>query len=456
MRKRKYRITSTAKILILEFLLSSIGMLCGFTWKIQSESKKWDNLIYPGIKIANIDLSGKTKEESKKLIQSQYIDPLLKNNTNVLVNDKVYVLENSKLITNYDVDKTIDEAFNFGKKLMPYKKCELLKKSGTHQYNVAFEYNENYIRGFINRIEEDVNKEPENASAQKMNDGTIKVKDDIKGDKIQEEKFEENIKKKISNKYSENVKIEVPMEKTTAPIITSKLSSIDTNIASFSTSFESSTSERAHNIELSASLINGKTLMPDETFSFNDCIGERTKDRGFIELPIIVGNKSESGFNAGISQVSSTLYNAILKSGIKPVERVHNTMPFSYVQLGLDAIVDWNDVDFKFTNTLKYPIYIDAYTENKNLYVNIYSNSSLTKRKYTIISDVYETIQSDTETIDDPDVPEGQVHIVQNGYDGYKVKVKRDTYENGIIIDSQVISYDLYPPISSVIRRGIQ
>jgi Uncharacterized vancomycin resistance protein len=456
MRKRKYRITSTAKILILQFLLSSIGMLCGFTWKIQSESKKWDSLVYPGVKIANIDLSGKTKEEGKKLIQSQYIDPLLKNNTNILVNDKVYVLENSKLITNYDITNALDEAFNFGKKLMPYKKCELLKKSDTHQYNVVFQYNENYIKAFINRVEEDVNKEPQNASVQKMNDGTIKVKDDIKGDKIQEEKFEENIKKRISNKYSENVKIEAPVEKITAPIITSKLSSIDTNITSFSTSFESSTSARAHNIELSTSLINGKTLMPDETFSFNDCVGERTKDRGFIDLPIIVGNKSESGFNGGISQVSSTLYNAILKSGIKPVERVHNTMPFAYVQLGLDAIVDWNDIDFKFKNTLKYPIYIDAYTEKKNLYVNIYSNSSLTKRKYAIASDVYETIQSDTKTIDDTDIPEGQVSVVQNGYYGHKVKVKRDTYENGIVINSDIISYDLYPPISSIIRQGVK
>jgi Uncharacterized vancomycin resistance protein len=431
-------------------------MLCGFTWKIQSESKKWDSLVYPGVKIANIDLSGKTKEEGKKLIQSQYIDPLLKNNTNILVNDKVYVLENSKLITNYDITNALDEAFNFGKKLMPYKKCELLKKSDTHQYNVVFQYNENYIKAFINRVEEDVNKEPQNASVQKMNDGTIKVKDDIKGDKIQEEKFEENIKKRISNKYSENVKIEAPVEKITAPIITSKLSSIDTNITSFSTSFESSTSARAHNIELSTSLINGKTLMPDETFSFNDCVGERTKDRGFIDLPIIVGNKSESGFNGGISQVSSTLYNAILKSGIKPVERVHNTMPFAYVQLGLDAIVDWNDIDFKFKNTLKYPIYIDAYTEKKNLYVNIYSNSSLTKRKYAIASDVYETIQSDTKTIDDTDIPEGQVSVVQNGYYGHKVKVKRDTYENGIVINSDIISYDLYPPISSIIRQGVK
>lgn len=455
MRKRKYRITRTAKILILEFLLSSVGMLCGFTWRIQSESKKWDDLIYPGIKIANIDLSGKTKAEAKKLIQSQYIDPLIKNNTNVLVNDKVYVLENSKLITNYDVDKSLDTAFNFGKKLNPYKKCELLKKSSIHQYNVAFEYNENYINAFISRVEEDINKAPENASVQKMSDGTIKVKDDIKGDKIQEEKFEENIKKEINRKYSESVKIEVPIEKTVASIISSKLSSIDTNISSFSTSFELSKSERTHNIELCTSLINGKTLMPDETFSFNDCVGERTKDRGFAELPVMEGNRSESGFNGGISQVSSTLYNAILKAGIKPVERTHNIMPFSYVQLGLDAIVDWSDVDFKFKNTLKYPIYIDAYTEKKNLYVNVYSNSSLTKRKYDIISDVYETIEPDTKTINDPDLREGQVSVVQTGYSGHKVKVKRDTYENGIVVNSDIISYDLYPPISSIVRQGV-
>ncbi|KZL93393.1 VanW family protein [Clostridium magnum] len=454
MRKRKYRITNTAKILILEFLLSSVGMLCGFTWRIQSESKKWDNLIYPGIKVANIDLSGKTKAEAKKLIQSQYIDPLLKNNTNVLINDKVYVLENSKLITNYDMDKVLNAAFNLGKNLNSYKKCELLKRSTTHQYNVFFEYNENYIKAFINKVEESVNKEPQNATARKINDGTIKITDDIKGEKIEEEKLEENIKKEINSRYSENIKIQVPIEKVAASILSSELSSIDTNISSFSTSFELSTDERAHNIELATSLINGKILMPQETFSFNDCVGERTKDRGFVEVPILEGNVSESGFNGGISQVSSTLYNAVLKAGIKPVERTHNIMPFSYVQLGLDAIVDWNNIDFKFKNTLKYPIYIDAYTQKKSLYVNIYSNSSLTKRKYDIISDVYETIKPDTKTINDSDLPEGQVSVVQTGYSGHKVKVKRDTYENGIVTSSDVISYDLYPPISSIVRQG--
>jgi len=109
-----------------------------------------------------------------------------------------------------------------------------------------------------------------------------------------------------------------------------------------------------------------------------------------------------------------------LKSGIQDISRRNHSLPSTYVELGLDATVDWQNIDFKFTNTLGYPIYIEVHTQNKNLYINIFSNSDLNKKKYIIENDI-------------------------NEYkDVYKVKVSRKTYENGSLINSEIISNDIY------------
>jgi len=186
---------------------------------------------------------------------------------------------------------------------------------------------------------------------------------------------------------------------------------------------------RANNIEICVKALNAKLLMPGETFSFNEVVGERTKERGYMEAPVIIDNKVESGIGGGICQVSSTLYNAILKAGIEDIDRTHHSLPSSYVGLGLDATVDWGNIDFKFINTLGYPLYIEGHTQDKKLYINIFSNSNLSKKKYIIENNIIE---------------ENNV---------YKVKVIRKTYESGRLINSEFISNDEYTSADSAIKK---
>ena len=453
MKKTGYRITITTKILILQFCITLMGVLCGFTWKTYSENRRWDKLIYPGIKVAGVDVGGKTAEESKKLVKAQYIDFLLEKKIKITAKGKVFVIENSKLVAKAEMDSVVDKALGFGKDLTEHKKSMLIKEGASLEYDVALFYNEDYIKEIIRTIEKDVNREPVNGKIHKTSEGNMEIAEDLKGYKLRKDKLEELVKRNIG---INDIEIEAPMEEIKANVTAGILSNINTKIADFNTNFNSSSAARVKNIELAVSLINGKLLMPDETFSFNDCVGERTEERGFMKASVIVGDRIEQGYGGGICQVSSTLYNAILRTGIKPLERAHHTLPSSYVELGLDATVDWNNIDFKFRNTLAYPIYIEGYTEDKSLYINIYSNSSLVNRKYHISNYVYETIQSTTKTVDDPNLDNGQTLITQKGMDGHKVKVKRDTYENGVVINSEIISDDFYIPIPSIIKRGIK
>ncbi len=162
----------------------------------------------------------------------------------------------------------------------------------------------------------------------------------------------------------------------------------------------------------------------------------------------------ESGLGGGICQVSSTLYNTILLSNIKSTERMHHTLPSSYVPLGMDATVDWGNIDYKFKNTFSYPIYIEGIADGSSIIFNLYSNSELKKRTYSIWNEVYNTINANMKTEDDPNLPEGKQEIVQNAYTGYKVRVYKNILENGKVIGKELVSDDFYRPIEGLAKVG--
>lgn len=133
----------------------------------------------------------------------------------------------------------------------------------------------------------------------------------------------------------------------------------------YKTSFNPGERNRTINLKLAAAAINGQIIQPGKTFSFNKTVGPRTKERGYLEATIFVGGKKEQGLGGGICQVSSTLYNAVLNSKLKVVERHTHSLPVTYVPTGKDATVSYGYLDFRFQNNQKYPIKIQAVV-NKN------------------------------------------------------------------------------------------
>ncbi|MCG8531114.1 MAG: VanW family protein, partial [Desulfovibrionales bacterium] len=130
--------------------------------------------------------------------------------------------------------------------------------------------------------------------------------------------------------------------------------------------------DRFHNIKLAAGMVDYTLVMPEEQFSFNQIIGEPTQEKGFREAPIIVKEEFVPGFGGGICQLSSTLYNVVLNTGLKIVERHTHSMQVNYVPPGRDATVAFDYKDFKFINSAEYPILIRVTIEGKLLGVSIY------------------------------------------------------------------------------------
>ena len=131
-------------------------------------------------------------------------------------------------------------------------------------------------------------------------------------------------------------------------------------IGHYVTYYNARNRNRSHNIRLAAAAINNTVLFPGETFSFNAVVGKRTKEKGYLQAPIIVRGELAEGIGGGICQVSSTLFNATDRAGLYIVKRYSHSRNVPYVRPGRDATVSWDGPDFVFQNRYNQPILIRA------------------------------------------------------------------------------------------------
>lgn len=177
----------------------------------------------------------------------------------------------------------------------------------------------------------------------------------------------------VTQVYEGGPNVNIPYYVSDASVTAEQLQSklFNATIASYSTSYGSSNWNRRANIAQAASKINGKVLAPGEVFSFNDTVGPRSEANGFYTAKEYVNGETVDGIGGGTCQVSSTLYNAVLYSDLSIVSRTNHMFPVSYCPIGQDATVADSGVDFKFLNSMDYPIKISAVTSGATITVSI-------------------------------------------------------------------------------------
>jgi vancomycin resistance protein YoaR len=447
--KGKKVLTYLRRLIVLGVLAASISF--GY---LQIEKNSTSHVISDGVYIENISLGGKEPKEAEKLLQDNYGQPITAQKLQVKANNKLYQLDYSKLNPKYNIEEVVQEAYSYNKKLNFLESLLSKKNNERKELGLSFTYDKSPIDELINKIKTDANKEPVNAKLSFIN-GEISVTPEVDGLTLKEEKLKQDITSQINGGLAKEPKVIEAVFESSKPEVTSeKLAAVNTVVASFSTSFTTSIANRINNIELATKAINGTVLMPGESFSFNKIVGERTKARGYKEAGVIIGDKIESGLGGGICQVSSTLYNAVLKANLKVEERRNHSLPLSYVGKGLDATVDWGNIDLRFMNNFDTPIYIEGYTKNKNVYLNIYADKALTNKTYEFATEVYQVVKPNVKYTEDANRNEGESVVVKKASDGYKVKVYRKIFENSKLVATELVSNDYYSPINGEIING--
>lgn len=236
--------------------------------------------------------------------------------------------------------------------------------------------------------------------------------------------------------------IEIPVEE--VHYSASEHGSVPTPVmrGAFSTSFSSrklSRPSRVHNIIKAAGLINGVKLAPGEVFSCNDCLGPRTEGRGWQPAPAIIdgGAGTEDQPGGGVCQVSTTLYNAVLRSDLEIVYRQGHSKKSQYADGGADATIDTYGIDFTWKNNTDSDLYVFMWVDEKKkeCYCEIYGAA---------FPEEFDTIDVESEFIED--IPPSKTEY----------KVDKSLSPNGCILVNEAITGSIYKTYKVYYLNGVE
>ncbi|NYF55858.1 VanW family protein [Micromonospora purpureochromogenes] len=149
---------------------------------------------------------------------------------------------------------------------------------------------------------------------------------------------------------------------------------IKERVSTFTTRFPGGlSSPRSQNIVQAAKDVDGTVVKPGETFSLNGHTGERGYDQGYKDAPVIVNGKLVPGVGGGVSQFTTTLFNASYYAGLEDVEHKPHSFYFSRYPAVIESTIFWPDLDFKFRNNTPHGVLIDTSYTSSTITVSMWS-----------------------------------------------------------------------------------
>lgn len=237
-------------------------------------------------------------------------------------------------------------------------------------------------------------------------------------------------------------------------VTTEDVAAVDGVVGESTTFFKVRERNRSHNIYLAAKRLDHVFIPPGETISFNELVGPRTHHRGFRVARVLVRGQFTRDFGGGVCQVSSTLYNAALRAGMKIVRRHRHSRPIGYLPPGLDATVDFGKLDLRLQNPFPTPLYLRTFVQGGRLTILVMGKRQAGV-EYRLVRRTERFGTVTEKKIPDPTLPPGRKKIVDKGSIGYRVTVWRWRVENGVVTERELISTDIYAPQPRLLRVGV-
>lgn len=410
-----------------------------------------DGKIKDGVLVGNIDLGGLTYSQGyDKLRKTQPVD--LVKNMELTFRGKTWPLPWRDIDANYDFEQTLRNAFSIGNAQGFYNKrlSNLILSQSQVAVPLAIKYDFKKLNNFLKKIAGEINVPSRNASIELV-DNDFVITPETKGLKLVLEANETQIKNAI--KEGRTDPIELVVEETLPDLTATELARIGDSLAVSVTVLNVKDKNRTQNIAKAAGALDGTVLKPREQFSFNSRTGPRLQDNGYVKAPVISNKRIVLELAGGVCQVSTTLYQAALNAGLKATERSPHSRPTSYVPLGQDAAVYAGQLDFKFRNTFAEPIYISAKLNGDKLIIRLFGKKK-NEITYKVTSEDIRKYKPKLKIVKNSDLYQGTSKVVVEGVPGYSVKVYRSLYEDGKLLNKELISKDYYPPKDTVMMVG--
>ncbi len=403
--------------------------------------------IYHGIYIDDIYVGGLMRQEALKLLNESYTKSLPVNGVKLFTPFNEYRLPFADIGYAPLYGKAIDNAYMTARTGTLYDRLKTVRKLRKKNLQIYPEmcYNKEKLAEIIRSIGIDTYREPKSADINVTN-GKIKSIPHKSGFLLDSKLSLEKIESSLDRRRTEDIELHVV--EVLPGITTQMVDKISYKLGEFSTFFNAQNEGRAHNIKTACEKINQRLLLPGESFSMDKALGDRTEKNGYRQARVIVNNELVDGLGGGICQVTSTLYNTVLISGLEVLERRNHTIPLTYIEMGRDATISQGYIDFRFLNNIGYAVIIESKIIGNQVLISIWGLEPPEKTTKVIRTKIIEEVFAEGTTAEvDGSLKPGETIVVRESVPGYKVEVYLDTIDkSGKVINSEKISVDNYIP----------
>lgn len=331
--------------------------------------------INSGVYVDTVNLSGKNYEEAMAAV-NQYVETLkTKEITLISINQNTKAVTAGELGLKWTNPEIVEEAVSLGKAgniVARYKELKDLEYANK-VYTLQVGFDSEAVKSVVEAQGESDNIEPIDATIAK-NGGSFEIVPGQTGYVINVSSSIITIMNQLEGGWNkEPVTIELAVDVDEPKGKTEDLKLVKDLLGTYTTSFKTSGTARSGNVRNGTRLINGTVLYPGDEFSAYDAVNPFTEENGYYLAGSYLNGMVVESLGGGICQVTSTLYNAVIRAELEVTERSNHSMIVTYVNLSSDAAIAGTSKNFKFVNNLDYPVYIEGLTsDDKKITFNVY------------------------------------------------------------------------------------
>lgn len=411
------------------------------------------NEVYHGVTIGDIAVGGLTLSQTEAKISSVYATRSMQPIIIIEYQGSNWPIMAQDIDLEINAKSLAEQAYAVGRNgnILSQLRERYLTINRGLSIPMSLSYNHDKLNRIISEISQSVDRSPQNASI-RYEGFKVQIVPEVIGIRTESDRVLAEIPSHINSRLLS--KLNLPVTELYPSIRNTDLSHINGIIASYSTQFDSSDSNRSQNIYLAAKSINGTLVKAGQEFSFNTNVGTRLAQNGYKEAPVFIEGKLVPDFGGGVCQVSSTLYNAVLLADMAIVERTPHFRPPGYVPLGQDATVADNLLDFRFNNTANENIYITSEVAGNQLTVFVYGTVINQMPEIRIVTSENKVLEPNTIIKQDAALELGKQVIETEGQKGFYVTTYRVKSVSGQEIKREFLASDEFKPVDRVIRIG--
>lgn len=402
------------------------------------ETPEEEVVFLKGIQIEGYDIGGKTIDEAKSLLALKGTTLLPDINLTVEYEGINYSYKKNDFDFTYDINSVIDKAYEYNQKALESESNDILINApddssvkvdanrGTVNFNVDYKVTQASVQKVIKRVAKKVDVpcvEPHVSkfdTSQSKNSKRYTFKEGSNGKAIDQDKLITSAMQEF-NKGSTNVSLTAESYESKTTLKMADVKNATKLIGKFST-ITTNTYNANQNMATALKAINGTILEPGDTLSFNECTGNSNlESNGYLPAGVISRGEMTTGVGGGICQAATTLYNAAIMANMEIVEREPHLWCSYYVYGGLDATIDWGNIDLKVKNNSKYQMFFRCWMDGVELNVEIYGWQS----------SEFDEVRTETE-------------LDWSSSDSYGYNSYRVFYKNGKKVKTEELPYSVY------------